>query len=843
MDIQANNIIKNWIRNNNDELEVKLNDLQLSKIYIPIIIKSLNISNNNFKEFDLDTDSALTSLNISNNKLQFINTNKRLYYLNISNNLFNSINFKNNNLKILNISFNNLIVLNLTNLPNLTEINASNNKIIKIITLDTNILKFIDVSNNNLTVIDNIFSELISLKCNNNKLVKINKLNNKLQELNCENNLLKDLPNFPKSLLYININYNKIENLTYSNKYSNLIKPQLKTQIFDFYVNDKELKTIKDLYTQTIKDIIKNNSDYSSYINNLKVYSKSEKQSASDTVVMSGELNHPSLNMFEKYIAINKLNKNIFFKSYEIKNNNLLDYKFDNSLDTEIDIYNSVIYELIYNNHTPHLINYYGCNSINNVKYLVFEKLEPITLFDYLSESKTLSMMKLFIIFFQIFYTLYCLHCKHLIHNDLHMGNILVENKTTNYVYGIFDSKIEIITDTSIKIFDFDRSSCYNTMCQRNFKLDTTYCLYYNQCNGFYYKRDIAYIINNIYRILIYKFNVDLSAVFNIFFINKKNNTQLKEFCSKSPNDNTLNLLELNNITDILFNILNYFKTSKDSSGVFENTNVDYVNIYPAVSKINVIFTPPIAYNLNTYQPLLKQINFAELLTVDMLFANIYNMYLIDLSKKKYNLDEKKQQLYDIVINKFTNTNDDENKLISTICEYLVNPILYGIPNGFLIFIDMRLKPQKLQAINIYNKICEDFVILPIDILNLYGNSTYNINTSVNINSLIIAIQNCINLAKTSNYSSDNVNLIEKYLNKLTNILIKDYDKQYNSYYEYTYKLLFTEDINTDKYIYKYYFMFFYKIHEFKSNLIKLKDYLLSLNDEYINNWINEYEF
>jgi hypothetical protein len=920
--ISTNNIIKNWIKNNDDSSELKLNDLQLKDIYLPNIVKYCNLSNNNFTEFEINEDSDLVSLNISKNKLNNIILNKKLTYLNLSDNLFESIKFTSDTLQLLNLSNNNLSNLNLSGFVNLIDLNLSNNNLSSFYMTETSNINFLDISNNKIQEISNIPNKLLVLKCNNNKITKINKLNDVIQELNCENNLLTDLLILPDSLLYINIQYNKISKATLQNilqnsqlnKYlQNQLQLQLNTQIT---IDDNEILKIKELYIDNIRKIITNNTDYKSYINDLKIYTKTEKNSASDIIVMSGELNHTSLNIFEKYTKINILNNHIFIKSFDTINN-FLNYKTDNSLDTEVDIYNSIIYELLQNKNTPHLINYYGSNINNNNKYLVFEKLENTSLHEYLlnlkipTESllvsdkflKNTNINKIYIIFFQIFYTLYCLYSKHLIHNDLHLGNILVEKKPTNYVYEILEHKIQIKTDICIKIFDFDRSSCYNNMCQRNFKLDNLLCEYHNQCNGFYYKKDIVYVIINIFRLLYNKLktsedflknnfdsdvedelphktnkitnviqNVNtqiqefLKKLFVIFF--EDNNISFNEillFCRNSPNNKNINFTKINNVSTILYNILSVFKKSSQSySAELQKTTIDFVKVYNNNnSSITINYIPPIKKYLTTYSPLLKSIKFIELLTSDKLNTNLNLLYTNELKMHKYDLQSKSKELYDIIlntVNQYLNkTNDEFNKnlyekanlegfnnsfiqlilenlnILKDVCDLLANPIIYGIPNGFFLFISINIK-NKMIAINIYNAICDMFNTLPIEILNMHGNSTYNISTNADIGVMITSI----------NYfkSIKDYNSLDKFLLKFTNILLFIDNNKYNDYSEYLFNLILSEnDVNnTNTYVLKYYLYYYNNItnipQSLKPTLNTLKTELINLNDEYINTWI-----
>jgi len=838
-EIQSVTIIKNWIRNDDDNYELKLNDLNLSeKLYIPNIVKYCNLSNNNFNNFDIDENSKLINLNISKNKLNEITIPLNIVFLDLSFNLFTKI-IKSNTIQILNLSNNNLIELDLSLLPNIIDLNVSNNKI-KNMNINNENLQYLDISNNELTYITDIPKNLISLKCNNNKIIKILKLNLIIQEFNCENNLLTTLPKLPNTIINININYNKINISNIDKKINiyNQIQLQMNTQVNDFYKIKPDIN-IKDLYIETIKTIISETQNYEDYINNIKIYSNTEKHSASDTVVISGELNDNRLNIYEKYFEYNKLNKNIFLKTYTIKNNDLSAYVLDNSLDTEIDIYNSVIYELIYNNCTPHLINYYGSNKLNDsVKYLIFEKLENLNLYSYLTNLNDISINNLYIIIFQIMYTLHCLYNKYIVHNDLHFGNILIENKNINYVYEILDYKIELVSNCCVKIFDFDRSSCYNHLCQRNFKLDNILCESFDQCNLLNYKKDISYIIKNLYIILNNKYkNLDFSEFFSELFFNvKKNKNEILKFC----NDVNTNYNEINNVLTIITIIINKYKNNKSQDNINsqaqQNLNNFNIKVYSLKNKIKSIYKPPIPFNLSEYNPLLKPITISEILITTRLSSNLMNLYEIELKNLKYNIYNKIDELLNILL-----LDNDLNKYnidhLKNVCYLLCNPIIYGIPNGFLILIS-GFQNVKMECINIYNIICNKYIILPIKILNLYGNSVYNINTKFNIVNLI---QRLFLL----NYKLDIV-LIDKYLLKICNNLLFIFNYEYSYYAEYIFNILL-DDSNIKKNVYKYYFKYFNTAEKVPQDIInKIKNtklYLKSLNDTEINIWINENKF
>ncbi len=158
-------------------------------------IQMLDCSNNdtNISGINIENNTDLVSLNVSNNNLTSLDVTKNiaLTKLNCANNSITTINIENNiDLVSLNVSENDLTDLDVTKNIALEELYCENNQITTInIENNTNLVS-LNVSNNNLTDLDvtkNI--ALLSLNINENNLTTLDVSNNTaLKELYCASN-------------------------------------------------------------------------------------------------------------------------------------------------------------------------------------------------------------------------------------------------------------------------------------------------------------------------------------------------------------------------------------------------------------------------------------------------------------------------------------------------------------------------------------------------------------------------------------------------------------------------------------------------------------------------------
>jgi Leucine-rich repeat (LRR) protein len=847
---KINNITSNWIKNNDNNIELKLNELNiLSNVdflfHFPNDVINLNCSGNNLQTFFILPTSKLVKLKIFDNKLTNLTINQSLTYLDISNNLINNIfNITNvNNLTFINLSNNLIGEVDFSYFPNIKDICLSNNKISDIKNLDSvKNLEYLDLSNNDIIKIDVNLPKLTVLKLGYNKLHKINLNTPNLNELYCNNNKLKKLPDLSNSLTFIDIKYNLIEFETinlekgFNNYLIKAIPRQLTTQLINLdntlYNPTEKNRNIKTLYIEALINTIKTSTSYTDYLTDIEVWDKNRKQSASDTVVMTGLLSHPNLTLFDVY----NLNYKIFLKTYDMNNYNASIYNPNNSLDSETDIYIQIISNLIYGNNTPHLVNCIASNVYNDKRFIIMESIHGYNLFDFLMKYP-LSFIEIICCLFQIFYTLKCFERVNLVHNDLHLGNILVEQTPIKYTYKIDTdinpfSIIELQCDFTIKIFDFDRASVYNPFVQRNFKLDINLCKLFNQCNMKNYKVDIYYILYGLYT-LFYQ-NVRVVGLINQFFHTK---VDLSDYFRNKHIAKDYNILK--NADECLATIIKYLinENEPDTTGNTLKFQVDKTKTYIKIIKSNeFMFTLPQKHVISNYKPLLKPIT----IPTDYLFSS----WKTELDNIGYLYLDKFTELKKLYLQ--THTIQKDEYIYDHIFYMLIHPILYGIPNIFLIiFNNFEYRNDKLKFIRIYNDICLEYKILPIEIPNLYGNSVYDINLNVDINMLF---QKVIHASKNPNIFEQIKKAqrtdFEKYLTKLNNVLLST-TFQFNQYIDYLYlSLVDTVEPDILKYmVYYFYFKYNTSIEIPESNKPHLQNLIIQLkniDDEYIKFWIDD---
>ena len=202
-----------------------------------------------------------------------------------------------------------------------------------------------------------------------------------------------------------------------------------------------------------------------------------------------------------------------------------IDIQYDNSLVIEALIYKVTVADMLYYKQTPHIVRAHdviNCGDFhdfleilwkenkdeqfarllrtydkrikhdgdyfsNSVIITVLENTSNYTLHDYLAAHVALRNKpeygaRLISILFQIFYTLHVFSNNRLRHNDLHFGNIFVENTTADYFEYVIDANTTYRVPTfgkCAKIYDFDRSF----VGYENTALTNDYCNDYGTCN------------------------------------------------------------------------------------------------------------------------------------------------------------------------------------------------------------------------------------------------------------------------------------------------------------------------------------------------------------------------
>ncbi len=219
--------------------------------------------------------------------------------------------------------------------------------------------------------------------------------------------------------------------------------------------------------------------------NSTKVLTSDEKGSASNSIILFGALKVPLTNVNNEVVG------KIFFTSLKPRE--------DNSLAVEAYVYEKVAWPLIQMHVTPHLILYIGyatCDlshipssggligelmeearqsimprgeskyDFDEMHVLLTERSKGKELYKYVS-SDSLSWTDWQPILFQIIYTIQCFIEFGFMHNDLHTGNMFVDEipETTFYYFVFFPSSagaggelklFKIRTKYFLRIYDFD---------------------------------------------------------------------------------------------------------------------------------------------------------------------------------------------------------------------------------------------------------------------------------------------------------------------------------------------------------------------------------------------------
>lgn len=102
---------------------------------------------------------------------------------------------------------------------------------------------------------------------------------------------------------------------------------------------------------------------------------------------------------------------------------------------------------------------------VANYKILITELMKPKTLSDFIKELINSSPAKfkesIDSVLFQLFYTLKFFNSIGFVHNDLHLGNIMIEDlgdKTTEFYYVVDEHIVPLKTKYFVRVYDFDRS-------------------------------------------------------------------------------------------------------------------------------------------------------------------------------------------------------------------------------------------------------------------------------------------------------------------------------------------------------------------------------------------------
>lgn len=241
-----------------------------------------------------------------------------------------------------------------------------------------------------------------------------------------------------------------------------------------------------------------------------------QKTSVSDSIIIFGNLEYKAKNILKNFNVALK----VVYKPLN---------PLENSLLVENQIYENIISDLKYNEHTSHIVDFIGsydeCDlplhqfnkqiqkkfdvEKKKIKELKKYDMKKATVIVTLKSSGNYLLEKFdkydtnhkLIVIFQVLYTLLCFNHRSLKHNDLHWGNIFVDEYRfpRSYSYNLNSYIFTIKSFISIFIYDFDRSSVYHPAVDRNFMNDTVnFCKQFNQCNGINNKMDFQAFLGTL---------------------------------------------------------------------------------------------------------------------------------------------------------------------------------------------------------------------------------------------------------------------------------------------------------------------------------------------------------
>ena len=359
------------------------------------------------------------------------------------------------------------------------------------------------ISNNNIIPITNLLEQLFLMIKNidDNDILLYNKLINKkfinvIEKLN-ENKSLKE--QIIRQIKEIGV-VNKFENDRVIKRVIN----QLLTIIEQFtnkIMNQRNVvSSINLINAEFINDNIVNlgivnGSSLSKFFTNIEYF---KKTSASKTLVLNALINPKMIKNSIKSANSNIINKRYFMKLFRTDMDADIDYK---PLLNEIKIYEE-LFHLVKFNITPHILSkiYTGKilnileffdkvsgkqkildllhkkseitgSFLNNEAYMIMTEAGSGTLGELMPILKNNASIPQEIknkiadeITFQLLYTVYVFSCIHFDHNDLHAGNIFVNelDKPIKLNYKVMGKYYQIETKYFVKIYDFDNSIKYS---------------------------------------------------------------------------------------------------------------------------------------------------------------------------------------------------------------------------------------------------------------------------------------------------------------------------------------------------------------------------------------------
>ncbi len=517
-------------------------------------------------------------------------------------------------------------------------------------------------------------------------------------------------------------------------RYYNMMYIISRESIQEYLNNKKEnIFILRRKWRDTVSDMImqKAECNMTSLFTNMAIMSSLDKASQSNSIIVKADLKN---NFIETH-------NNIILKlSFNSKN------KWDNSLEVERLIYTNIVQKLLLNNNTPNIINYiadYKCNLFkqsnsrsdsdsdsddeeddnlfnldksiskdflkevknilnqgdyhnNQTNILMLEKSNGITIEKWLKQKPKLK--NILEVCTQVIYTLKCFTRILLQHNDLHMGNIFIEELPSPIsLYYNMESEgkstqcVELKTKYIAKIFDFDRSSIYHPGIPRNLILDDkTLCDTVGICNSINIKADLFRFLSSV-TIIISSWPEDPYKKFQDEFISKISDMNWLE---KKLNTPPYNIYLQTRVIDTLFknpteafNILINGEWNEDKfCKIIDNTTIDKVKY------LDQIFYPPEEITIRNWNPISYETHSSYRVSENYYFkddsSRIMDLFLIntnlyfirwydELNELQFDWPSKTQELLKLVNKSKPSTKNNVYYLI--VCILLTCPILYKV--------------------------------------------------------------------------------------------------------------------------------------------------------------------
>lgn len=250
---------------------------------------------------------------------------------------------------------------------------------------------------------------------------------------------------------------------------------------------------------------------------NVTILSSQQKASGSASIII--------LAKFKDVLEANERHEVVIKVSFRKLDSNL-HHSFNNSLKVERQVYQNIISYLLSHNHSPNFMAYlgtYNCNNLgftskhkrefetelnslldnnkldtNMTKLLVLERSNGVPYSEWLKDKNMYTKTEKYSVIFQILYAINCMVRIGMRHNDLHAGNIFIEDlfpgsdRSIDFIFYLDNrTYIQLPVKYLPKIYDFDRASVIGHKIERNIELDHQYCSPFGQCNGKHDKFDL----------------------------------------------------------------------------------------------------------------------------------------------------------------------------------------------------------------------------------------------------------------------------------------------------------------------------------------------------------------